>query len=186
MRMSARNIRPSLIPTRRSNTPDLSSDDLTYQILSTQKISVSTARPSSKALSCWRPYLEVITASLQQPFNYTDPSEVIKATRRTEDNVPDYVKGEVLWHQDPDFLPGYYLYDYRPQEYRPVEFLDNHWHYLFHHQGSDFISLSNRIKPHTQGTGYWRTTDPEHPNYNWFELLAEPSTSTAPTLTVDT
>src|SRR5450756_1564856 len=45
---------------------------------------------------------------------------------------------------------------------------------------------NERIEPHTQGTGYWYITDPQHPQYAQYIEQLQGSSATAPTLSVTT
>jgi hypothetical protein len=51
-----------------------------------------------------------------------------------------------------------------------------------------YTSLVEWIEPHTLGTGYWRITDPQHPNFeeNWNLTHAAGSFTEPPRLTVTT
>ena len=104
---------------------------------------------------------------MEKPFEQSNPTELLKITRRTSDDLPAHVKDLVKWRTREDgALPGYYVYDPREDRHQPVEFIDNHWHKLFVYSGTAYVSLSDRIDPFTQGTGYWKTSDPQHPHYH--------------------
>jgi hypothetical protein len=142
---------------------------------------------------------------LQRPFDETNPTQLIPVVRRTEDDLPDCVKGTVLWRTDlPDRNPGYYIYDVQNNTHSSVEFIEDHWYWLYDHSGFTFASLSDRIERNTYGTGYWRVeVDPQHPEHHLYieeqirnaerlgvQLILpegyETGPSGAPALTVDT
>ena len=47
-------------------------------------------------------------AELQLPLDPTDDSGLQELTRRTEDNLPEHVLGDIVWI-DSDLPIGYYL-----------------------------------------------------------------------------
>ena len=100
-------------------------------------------------------------ARLERPFNTANPSEFIRVYCRDEDDLPHYLKNLIHWQED-----GYYLSLPYESEPRAVEFLDNNWYFVFQHEGRWFTTQEDRIHPNTQGSGYWRITDPQHPDYN--------------------
>src|SRR5882762_10107390 len=122
-------------------------------------------------------------ASLSRPFDEQNPTELIRVTRRTTDDLPPHVKDQIQWKDDlPGHSPGYYLYIPDADIIKPLEFIKNFWYPLFVYTGTAFTSLEERIEPHTEGTGYWklsepqhpwRQLDPEHPHYSQYAALAE-------------
>jgi hypothetical protein len=147
----------------------------------------------------------ITTAHIQRPFNEEDPTALVPVERRTEDNLPERVKGIVLWKTDlPDWEPEYYIYDVQNNTHSSVEFIEDHWYWLYDHSGFTFVSLQDCIEHYTFGTGYWAVkVDPQHPqhhlyleeqirNAEWLGLqLVLPEgykagPSGAPALTVDT
>jgi hypothetical protein len=105
-------------------------------------------------------------AHIQRPFDEEHPTQLILIERRTEDDLQDHVKGTVLWKADlSDREPGYYIYDVQYNTYTPVEFIKNHWYWLYEHQGFTFVSLNDLIERYTYGTGYWVVQDPQHSEY---------------------
>ena len=94
-------------------------------------------------------------------FNTANPAEIVQVHCRDEDNIPPHVNGQVYWRND-----GYYLavpYDTQP---KAVEFINNYWYIIFQHDSHWYTALEDCIEPNTLGTGYWRATDPQHPDYN--------------------
>src|SRR6267154_3067680 len=61
--------------------------------------------------------------------------------------------------------PGYYIWSNHFQDYDAVEFFDTHWYRIFANEGSYFTCINDRIEPGAESTGYWRITDPQHPQY---------------------
>ena len=50
-------------------------------------------------------------AELQPPVDPTDKSGLQELTRRTEDNLPEHVLGDIVWiDDDPQYHVGYYLW----------------------------------------------------------------------------
>src|ERR1700677_2602091 len=144
-------------------------------------------------------------AHIQRPFDEEDPTALIPVERRTEDDLPERVKGIVLWKTNlPDRRPGYYIYDVQNNTHSSVEFIEDHWYWLYDHNDFTFVSLQDRIEHYTFGTGYWSVeVDPQHPQHQQFleeqirnaERLGvqiqlpegyEAGPSGAPALTVDT
>jgi hypothetical protein len=119
-------------------------------------------------------------------------------TKQTSDDLPDYVKDTVQWLDLPDYTLGYYVYNCSEQQYTPVEYLENHWYHIYQYSGIAYTSLGEHIEPHTQGTGYWCITDPQHSDHdeywsisgsqnpNYATQLATSSSTAVPTLTVST
>jgi Zinc knuckle len=144
-------------------------------------------------------------AHIQRPFNEEDPTALVPVERRTEDNLPERVKGIILWKTDlPDREPEYYIYNVQNNTHSSVEFIEVHWYWLYDHSGFTFVSLQDHIEHYTFGTGYWAVkVDPQHPqhhlyleeqirNTEWLGLQLvlpegyEAGPSGAPALTVDT
>jgi len=75
-------------------------------------------------------------------------------------------------------IPGYYLWNEDYNTNRPVEFLEDHWYYIDRIDEDTYIAHSNHIEPYSNNTGYWRITDPEHPEHVPEELLPVPGPST--------
>ena len=48
-------------------------------------------------------------AELQLLLDPTDKSGLQELTRRTEDNLPEYIQEDVVWIDDEDHPLGYYL-----------------------------------------------------------------------------
>ena len=48
-------------------------------------------------------------AELQLPIDPTDKLGLQELTRRTEDNLSEHVQGDVVWIDNEDHPPGYYL-----------------------------------------------------------------------------
>jgi hypothetical protein len=114
---------------------------------------------------------------LSEPFNTDNPRELRHVTRRTEPDLPQHVLSEVCWTEIHGH-PRYYVQNVVTWEWHPVEFVDNHWYWLFLSEGQFYTALEDRIEPNTQGTGYWDITDPQHPYYV-LEPVAPTSTSSA-------
>ena len=51
--------------------------------------------------------------------------------RRTEDDLPQHVKGAARWHEEDD-EEGYWVYDLLSQEYRAIEYNENtkQWYFV--------------------------------------------------------
>ena len=121
------------------------------------------------------PYPSVTTAYLEHPFDTDRPLDLVHIYTRTEDNLPSYVKGNILWRTDlPAHSPlsGYYFYSESRDTRQPVELVENYWFFLHIYTGETFTTLDNCIKPHTHGTGYWNPQDPEHFLHNTYHRIA--------------
>ena len=104
-------------------------------------------------------------AYLEHPFDIDRPQDLVRIYTRTEDDLPSYVKGNILWRTDLltlSPLPGYYLYSGSRDTWQPIKFIENYWFFLHIYIGEAFTALDNCIKPHTHGTGYWNPQDPGH------------------------
>ena len=84
-------------------------------------------------------------------------------------------------------MPGYYLWNPNTEEQEQVEFIDNYWYFVYRDEET-YISKDDRIVRNAKGTGFWKYSDPEHPNYIPTELppIAGPSTLTLPRQRADT
>ena len=120
-------------------------------------------------------------AYLYMPFTdkYTN-NQLIRVQIRDRPDLPDYVPGQVQWL---DFVPypGYYLWDDILEENNPVDFIENYWYQLTREStsGYTYTSKEDHIDPYSNNTGYWRITDPEHPDHIPEELPHIASSSTA-------
>jgi hypothetical protein len=103
-----------------------------------------------------------------------DSDEARRVYRRTKDDLPLHVKGKAFWIDSP-FGTGYYV-DYAAGT-APVEFVENHWYHLTHNPIDDtyWTTDNKQIQPNKEGTGYWFTLEPEHPEY---QQLPSPSVFT--------
>ena len=90
--------------------------------------------------------------------------------RRTKDNLPAHVRGIAKFHRLGGIGTGYYL----PQhvsvnnELEPLEFVNNSWFGLvFIHQQKGYFTCSSLqiFADNKLELGYWRTTDPQHPDF---------------------
>ena len=130
-------------------------------------------------------------ACLARPFDTNKPKEFITLTKRTEDDLPPHVKKNVHWRtnlpaEEEEPSPGYYLWHKGQRAFKPVEFVENHWHKVYIYAGTAYTSLDNHIEPHTQGTSYWETTDQQHPHYyEHLSTLAQQATEIAQQLEAD-
>ena len=109
-----------------------------------------------------------------QPFNTENPDAPVQVTLRTTPDLPAHVLDQVRWTE---YLghTGYHIQNIVNNLWYPVEFINDHWHWVYNTDGRFFTSLDDRIEPYTEGTGYWRLTDPQHPGY-MLEPLASTST----------
>jgi hypothetical protein len=104
-------------------------------------------------------------ASLQvalAPNNQATP-----ITRRTHDDLPAHVKGNVEWNRP---NRGYYIPQHLTSNnsLEPVEFINNHWYELrYDASARTFYTQENLVIPvqNIFGIGYWNVTDPQHPEY---------------------
>ena len=76
--------------------------------------------------------------------------------------------------------PGYYLWNPETGQQEPVEFIDDYWYFVYRDEDETYISKGDRIVRNSRGTGFWKYSDPEHPNFATPELppIAGPSTLT--------
>ena len=116
---------------------------------------------------------------MNEPFDPSKPKSLVSVARRTSDNLPDRVKGSVVWLSDRE-NPGYYLQVPDRDQPRPVEFIEDHWHFLFPYNRGNFTSLEDQIEHNAQNTGYWSISDPQHRDYSQFATVT-PSQSPDPT-----
>jgi hypothetical protein len=58
----------------------------------------------------------------------------------------------------------YWLLDPNSKKKLPVEFINNSWYYLRRDQAENYFYTTNklRIPRYGDGTGYWRSDNPEH------------------------
>ena len=114
-------------------------------------------------------------AYLEHPFDTDRPQDLVRIYTRTEDDLPSYIKRNILWRTDlPTLspLPGCYLYSESRDTWQPIEFIENYWFFLHIYTGEIFTALDNCIEPHTCGTGYWNPQDPEHFLYDTYHRTA--------------
>jgi hypothetical protein len=88
-------------------------------------------------------------AQLDRPFDLDNLQDLTLLTKRTSDNLPDYVKNTVQWLDLSDYPLGYYVYNCSEQQYTPVEYLENHWYHIYQYAGIAYTSLGEHIEPHT-------------------------------------
>jgi hypothetical protein len=93
-----------------------------------------------------------------------DPNkdELIKLTRRTEDNLPDRVKRNIKWIKYHSNGEGYYILNPRDKTYYPLEFINHYWYRLQVFTGQAYASRTSVIQRFANGTGYWDITDYQH------------------------
>ena len=113
-------------------------------------------------------------ASLEEPFDPSNPYEPIIVIKWAADTLPDHVKGNVFWAPAGARPAGYYLLDPDSLQYNPVEFIENYWHFLDDEDDQVTTSFASHIKPNTLGTGYWHIYELEHP---LFQPIPVPTTS---------
>src|SRR5437588_6302742 len=121
-------------------------------------------------------FLELISDE-DDPFNLKD------VQLRPTPDLPDHVLGAVQWL---GFVahPGYYLYTTTTSgatDHVPVEFLDNNWYFINQSDNGEltYTCREDHIEPYAHRTGYWRISDPQHPEHVPEELPLVPSSSTA-------
>jgi len=93
-----------------------------------------------------------------------NPTALIGVNRRTTPDLSSHVLGDVVW-QPQGYEPGYYLWIDHRRSYIPVEFLEHSWYFLVASNEFYFTSLEDRILFLQDNTGYWFTTNPQHPEY---------------------
>ena len=115
---------------------------------------------------------------MSAPFDKEAPSSLRVVTLRTEPDLPGHVLGDSIQWETSDGLATarYYLDDPDNNDFRLVEFIEDHWHYIHRHQDAYLTSLDDIIPVYRKGTGFWRHTDPQHPRYH-LPSEAGPSTS---------
>ena len=92
-------------------------------------------------------------AELQLLIDPTDKSGLQELTRRTEDNLLEHVLGDIVWiDNNPHHPIEYYLWIQSLIEFRPVEFVEDHWYFIFEAHGRYFTSPDQHINPYEQGT----------------------------------
>src|SRR6267154_1320559 len=106
-------------------------------------------------------------ASLSELFDLDQPNQLIVVNRRPAHDLPDHVLGDsITWFIRSNVTAlGYYIWSNTFQDYNAVEFFDTHWYHVFANKGSYFTCLNDHIEPETEGTGYWKITDPQHSQY---------------------
>src|SRR6267154_1740588 len=106
-------------------------------------------------------------ASLSEPFDPDQLNQLIVVNRRPAHDLPEYILGDSITRfiRSNITAPGYYIWSNTFQDYDIVEFFDTHWYRIFANKGSYFTCLNDCIKPETESTGYWKITDPQHPQY---------------------
>ena len=114
-----------------------------------------------------------------------NPELSVNVLRRQTKDLPDHVAGQATWTSTPASQRGYYaLIRYsdpnKRDHYQAVEFIrvngEDDWYYL--EAENDGLSwntwASHRIpRKNNVGVGWWKLTDPQHPDYR-------PSESTTP------
>ena len=107
--------------------------------------------------------------------------QFIEVQLRSQPDLPDHILGQIQWLSFSEY-PGYYLWNPENQTNRPVEFLEDYWYYIYRYEGDSYISHTDCIEHYSHNTGYWRITDPEHPEHvpEELPLVAGPSTLTVP------
>jgi len=117
------------------------------------------------------------TSHHQRPWTLT------QVQLRTNPDLPEHVLGQIKWLNFSEH-PGYYLWDKEVNTNRLVKFIDNSWFYLttYNNDTNIYICSEDRIQPYSNNTGYWRITDPEHPEHVPEELppVASPSAEAGP------
>ena len=121
-------------------------------------------------------------AHFLEPLSDTDNLyHFVEVQLRSQPDLPEHILGQVQWLNFSEF-PGYYLWNKTTKINTPVEFLENHWYFIERINEDIYTGCINHIEPYSCNTGYWRITDPEHPEHIPEELLpvAGPSTLTVP------
>jgi hypothetical protein len=94
-----------------------------------------------------------------------DPTDCLTPIqRRLVDDLPAHVKGLAQWLTQPGRAPGYYATS-EENKLEPIEFINNEWYHLTYIQRAFGTRTSLVIERGTWGLGYWRLTDPQHPDY---------------------
>jgi len=122
-------------------------------------------------------------AQLLEPLSDTNPYALSQVQPRTNPDLPEYILGQIKWLNFSEH-PGYYLWDDEANTNQLVKFIDNNWFYLttYNDDTDVYICSEDRIQPYSNNTGYWRITDPEHPDHVPEELppVASPSAEAGP------
>src|SRR5437879_6510719 len=112
-----------------------------------------------------------------------DPFDLKDIQLRPTPDLSDHVLGAV---QSLGFVahPGYYLYTTTTSgatDHVPVEFLNNNWYFINRSDDGEltYTCREDRIEPYAHRTGYWRISDPQHPEHVQEELPPVSSSSTA-------
>jgi hypothetical protein len=105
---------------------------------------------------------------LQSQYNNLALAHLVPVTRHTEDNLSQHIKGDITWRNHKYLGCGYYLYRPSRDTYKPVEFLNDYWHFFQIYTGQPHTAPEFCLKPYARGTGYWHTYDYQHPEYQHF------------------
>ena len=88
-------------------------------------------------------------AELQLLIGPTDESGLQELTRRTKNNLPEHILGDVVWIDNNLHHPiGYYLWIQSLVEFQPVEFIKDHWYFIFEACSRYFTSPDQCINPY--------------------------------------
>ncbi len=84
-----------------------------------------------------------------------------EVTVRPRPDLPPHVLGRVQWDTQKQV---YYIQEEKKK--RPVEFINNYWYRLKVRKGESlpYTTEEERIDRYDNGTGFWNTGDPEHPD----------------------
>ena len=107
---------------------------------------------------------QILTLELLPNDTYT------RAPRRTKDDLPAHVRGIAEFHRLGGIGNGYYLPQHLSTEnaLEPLEFINNLWFSLVYNpsQKGYFTRTSLQIFADNKlALGYWRITDPQHPDF---------------------
>ena len=85
---------------------------------------------------------------MSAPFDKEAPSSLQVVTLRTEPDLPEHILGNsISWETGEDFdPPGYYINEEDADDLCQVEFIEDHWHYIHHHQDT-YLTSSDDIIP---------------------------------------
>ena len=112
-----------------------------------------------------------------------DPFDLLDVQLREQPDLPDHILGAVQWLGFVAHL-GYYLYattSTGTEDHLPVEFIENNWYFITRSSDEEdtYICQNDRIECYAQRTGYWRISDPQHPEHIPEELPPVPGSSTS-------
>jgi hypothetical protein len=111
-----------------------------------------------------------------RPFRDTDLEDnLTPIRRRKQPDLPEHILGHVEWIATTD--PGYYIYIPEDETFEPVEFIDNSWWTIYKEGDFYFTTKEDQIPRYSKGTGYWKVTDPQHPEHVPEELPPIPGPS---------